>query len=111
MTRWRIYTDRLIVLAVILAAWQVGSVLVGPYWLSSPWAVAARFTAQILNGELIVQGGYTVEEALIGTVIGGVPAGLLPVLLGRHPGVLPILCPFLVGGYRRPQPALPPLFL
>ena len=36
MTRWRIYTDRLIVLAVILAAWQVGSVLVGPYWLSSP---------------------------------------------------------------------------
>ena len=61
MTRWRNYTDRLIVLAVILAAWQVGSVLVGPYWLSSPAAVAARFTAQILNGELIVQGGYTVE--------------------------------------------------
>ena len=25
MTRWRTYTDRLIVLAVILAAWQVGS--------------------------------------------------------------------------------------
>ena len=57
MTRWRTYTDRLIVLAVILAAWQVGSVIVGPYWLSSPFAVAARFTAQILNGELIVQGG------------------------------------------------------
>ena len=72
MTRWRTYTDRLIVLAVILAAWQVGSFFVGPYWLSSPWAVAARFTAQILNGELIVQGGYTVEEALVGTVIGEV---------------------------------------
>ena len=67
MTRWRTYTDRLIVLAVILAAWQVGSAVVGPYWLSSPWAVAARFTAQMLNGELIVHGGYTVEEALIGT--------------------------------------------
>jgi hypothetical protein len=47
---------------LILAAWQVGSVLVGPYWLSSPSAVAARFTAQILNGELIVQGGYTMRR-------------------------------------------------
>src|SRR4051812_50224239 len=109
MTRSRIYTDRLIVLAVILAGWQVGSVLVGPYWLSSPWAVAARFTAQILNGELIVQGGYTVEEALIGTVIGGVPAGLLPFLLRRPPGVVAIFVPLLGGGYGAPQPPLSPL--
>src|SRR4249920_1417305 len=106
MTRSRIYTDRLIVLAVILAAWQVGSFLVGPYWLSSPWAVAARFTAQILNGELIVQGGYTVEEALIGTVIGGVPAVLLPFLLRRHPVIVAILDPFMVGGYGAPKLAL-----
>jgi len=74
MMRWRTYTDRLIVLAVILAAWQLGSFFVGPYWLSSPWAVATRFCAQIWNGELIRHGGYTVEEALIGTLVGGVPA-------------------------------------
>ena len=111
MMRWRTYTDRLIVLAVILAAWQVGSVLVGPYWLSSPFAVAARFTAQILNGELIVQGGYTVEEALIGTVIGGVPAVLLPFLLRRHPIIVAILDPFMVGGYGAPKLAFAPLFI
>src|SRR6478735_7321899 len=111
MTRWRTYTDRLIVLAVILAAWQVGSVLVGPYWLSSPFAVAARFTAQILNGELIVQGGYTVEEALIGTVIGGVPAVLLPFLLRRHPVIVAILDPFMIGGYGAPKLAFAPLFI
>src|SRR5260370_33451572 len=87
MTRWRTYTDRLIVLALILAAWQAGSVLVGPYWLSSPSAVAARFTAQILNGELIVQGGYTIEEALIGTVIGGGPAWRGALLARRAPGL------------------------
>ena len=98
-------------LAVILAAWQVGSVLVGPYWLSSPWAVAARFTAQILNGELIVQGGYTVEEALIGTVIGGAPAVLLPFLLRRHPVIVAILDPFMVGGYGAPKLAFAPLFI
>ena len=111
MTRWRTYTDRLIVLAVILAAWQVGSFFVGSYWLSSPWAVATRFTAQILNGELIVQGGYTVEEALVGTVIGGVPAVLLPFLLRRHPVIVAILDPFMVGGYGAPKLAFAPLFI
>src|SRR6188472_958374 len=111
MTRWRTCTDRLIVLAVILAAWQIGSALVGPYWLSSPWAVAARFTAQILNGELIVQGGYTVEEALIGTVIGGAPAVLLPFLLRRQPIVIAILDPFMIGGYGAPKLAFAPLFI
>src|SRR6188472_210982 len=111
MTRWRTCTDRLIVLAVILVAWQIGSALVGPYWLSSPFAVAARFTAQILNGELIVQGGYTIEEALIGTVIGGVPAVLLPFLLRRHPVIVAILDPFMVGGYGAPKLAFAPLFI
>src|SRR5262249_50163849 len=77
MTRWRTYLDRLIVLVVILAAWQVGSLLVGAYWLSSPGAVASRFLAQIWNGELIRQSGYTIEETLIGTLVGGVPAVLL----------------------------------
>ena len=105
MMRWRTYTDRLIVLAVILAAWQVGSFLVGPYWLSSPGAVAARFCAQIWNGELIRHGGYTVEEALIGTLVGGVPAVLLPFLLRRHPVMVAILDPFMVGGWR-PQARL-----
>jgi NitT/TauT family transport system permease protein len=111
MMRWRTYTDRLIVLAVILAAWQLGSFLVGPYWLSSPWAVAARFCAQIWNGELIRHGGYTIEEALIGTVVGGVPAVLLPFLLRRHPVMVAILDPFMVGGYGAPKLAFAPLFI
>src|SRR5258705_11330747 len=111
MTRWRPYTDRLIVLALILAAWQAGSVLVGPYWLSSPSAVAARFTAQILNGELIRHGGYTIEESLIGTIVGGVPAVLLPFLLRRHPVLVAILDPFMVGGYGAPKLAFAPLFI
>ena len=38
--RWQTLTDRLLVLLLILAAWQAGSCLVGAYWLSSPWAVA-----------------------------------------------------------------------
>jgi NitT/TauT family transport system permease protein len=111
MNRWRTYADRLVVLVIILAAWQVGSFIVGPYWLSSPWAVASRFVAQVLNGELIRHGGYTVEESVIGILVGGVPAVLLPFLLRRHPLLVAILDPFMVGGYGAPKLAFAPLFI
>jgi NitT/TauT family transport system permease protein len=111
MNRWRTYADRLVVLVVILAAWQAGSFVVGPYWLSSPAAVASRFVAQVLNGELIRHGGYTIEESLLGIIVGGVPAVLLPFLLRRHPVLVAILDPFMVGGYGAPKLAFAPLFI
>src|SRR5262249_30978089 len=103
MTRWRTTLDRLIVLIAILAVWQLASFLVGPYWVSSPGAVAARFAAQLWSGELIRHGGYTIEESLIGTLVGGAPAVLLPFLLRRHPLIVAVLDPFMVGGYGAPK--------
>jgi NitT/TauT family transport system permease protein len=111
MVRWRTLGDRLIVLVLIVAAWQAGSAMVGIYWLSSPWATTTRFFAMIASGELINQAGYTVGEAAGGTLIGGVPAVLLPLLLRRHPIIVAILDPFMVGGYGAPKLALAPLFI
>jgi NitT/TauT family transport system permease protein len=110
-TRWRTYMDWLIVLVILLAAWQAGSAMVGEYWLSSPWATASRFVAQILDGELIRHSGYTIEEAALGALAGGAPAVLLPFLLRRHPVMVAILDPFMVGGYGAPKLALAPLFI
>jgi NitT/TauT family transport system permease protein len=107
----RVWFDRLIVLLILLAAWQGGSMWLGNYWLSSPWAVATRFVASLLGGELIFHGGYTINEAVIGCVIGGVPAVLLPFLLRRQPMVVAILDPFMVGGYGAPKLAFAPLFI
>lgn len=109
--RWRVWFDRLIVLVVLIAAWQGGSLWLGNYWLSSPWSVATRFVASLLNGELAFHGGYTINEALAGCVIGGVPAVLLPFLLRRQPIVVAILDPFMVGGYGAPKLAFAPLFI
>ena len=109
--RWHVWSDRLIVLLVLLAAWQGGSLWLGNYWLSNPWAVASRFVASLFNGELVFHGGYTVNEALIGCIIGGVPAVLLPFLLRRQPIVVAILDPFMVGGYGAPKLAFAPLFI
>ena len=111
MTRWRTITDRLIVLVIILAAWQIGSAIVGPYWLSSPWAVTSRFVAQMLSGELVRHSGYTIWESVCGAIAGGVPAVLLPFLLRRHPLMVAILDPFMVGGYGAPKLAFAPLFI
>jgi NitT/TauT family transport system permease protein len=109
--RWRTVLDRLLVAAVILAFWQFGSAMVGEYWLSSPWAAASRFATQILNGELLFHASYTLGEAIAGAVIGGIPAVLLPFLLRRHPIIVAILDPFMVGGYGAPKLAFAPLFI
>ena len=92
--RGRVWLDRLIVLLILLAAWQGGSAVLGAYWLSSPWAVASRFVTSLLGGELIFHASYTINEAVIGAVIGGLPAVLLPFLLRRQPIVVAILDPF-----------------
>src|SRR5215203_1440985 len=109
--RWRTVLDRLLVGIIILGAWQLGTVIVGNYWLSSPWATLSRFAAQLRNGELIFHASYTLSEAAVGTLIGGVPAVLLPFLLRRHPIIVAILDPFMIGGYGAPKLAFAPLFI
>ena len=108
---WKKHLDRLIVLIVIIAGWQLTSWVLGIYWVSSPWGVASRFVASLWNGELIRQSGYTIEESFIGALIGGVPAVILPFVLRRSPIMVAILDPFMVGGYGAPKLALAPLFI
>src|SRR5258708_8742505 len=106
--RWRVWFDRLIVLVILLAAWQGGSLWLGNYWLSSPWSVATRFVASLFNGELAFHGGYTINEALAGCVIGGGPAGPLPVLLRPPPLAVAVLRPLLGRRAVAPHPPFPP---
>jgi NitT/TauT family transport system permease protein len=110
-SRWRTHLDRALVAAIILALWSLATWRFGTYWVSSPWAVAIRFVETIASGELIRHAGYTLTEAAAGTLIGGVPAVLLPLLLRRHPVMIAILDPFMVGGYGAPKLALAPLFI
>src|SRR5207237_8902210 len=61
--------------------------------------------------ELLHHTGYTLGEAAAGTLIGGVPAVLLPFILRRHPIIVAILDPFMIGGYGAPKLAFAPLFI
>jgi NitT/TauT family transport system permease protein len=109
--RWRTLLDRVLVLVLIVVLWQAGSLWFGTYWLSSPWLTTTRFVEQTLNGELLRHAGYTLAEAGAGTLIGGLPAVLLPFWLRRHPIIVAILDPFMIGGYGAPKLAFAPLFL
>lgn len=109
--RWRTHLDHALVFAVIIALWSLATWRFGTYWVSSPWAVALRFVEMTANGELIRHAGYTLAEAAAGTLIGGVPAVLLPLLLRRHPVMVAILDPFMIGGYGAPKLAFAPLFI
>ena len=109
--RLRTQADRLVVLILICALWQAASLVAGIYWVSAPWATASRFVTDLIGGDLLRHAGYTLEEALFGCVIGGIPAVLLPFALRRMPVVTAILDPFMVGGYGMPKLALAPLLI
>lgn len=110
-TWFRARRDQLIVLVVLFAIWQTLSMWLGVYWVGSPWNVVVRLFAGVMNGIILYHASFTLAEALIGFVLGAVPAIALPFLLRRLPIVTAILDPFMVGGYGAPKLALAPLFI
>jgi NitT/TauT family transport system permease protein len=109
--RWKTQLDRVLVGVVLIALWQVGSMIFGVYWLSTPWLVLTRFIAMLASGELVRHSWITIEEAFGGAIVGGIPAVILPFLMRRSPIMVAILDPFMVGGYASPKIALAPLFI
>lgn len=107
----RLYLDRLVVLVVVVALWQICSVYFGTIWFSSPWRVVTRFTEELRNGELVFNAEYTLTAAFIGALVGGIPGALLPFVLRLRPLASAILDPYLAGGYGVPKLALAPLFI
>jgi NitT/TauT family transport system permease protein len=107
----RVVIDRLLVLMLVIAGWQACSIYFGTIWFSSPWRVLLRLIDELRSGDLIYQASYTLKAALYGSLLGGIPAALLPFALRRRPVASAILDPYLVGGYGVPKLALAPLFI
>ena len=103
--------DQVITFFVLIAIWQILSLTLGVYWVGSPWGVLKRFVTGIMGGDLLINASYTFTEALIGFLLGAIPAILLPFLLRKLPMVTAIIDPVMVGGYGAPKLALAPLFV
>jgi ABC-type nitrate/sulfonate/bicarbonate transport system permease component len=108
---WRVILDRLVVLVLAIAFWQLCSSFFGTIWFSSPWRVLTRYVDEVGNGDLFFNMIYTLKSAFYGALVGGIPGALLPFVLRRHPVAGAILDPYFAGGYGVPKLALAPLFI
>jgi NitT/TauT family transport system permease protein len=111
-TRSRLIRDRLIVVFVILALWEIaGRYFIDPIWLSRPGLVIERLYAMTLSGEALKHLERTSAEAALGLVLAllvGIPLGLA---MARFKYAASVAEPFIMGLYSLPRVALAPLFI
>ncbi len=97
----------------IAAAWQllVGLRVIDPFFVSRPSDIALRVGSWVATGMLWRHLAVTLEEALLGLLVGaalGIAAGFV---LGRSPFVARVLDPFVTMLNAVPRVVLAPLFL
>lgn len=103
--------DRAVVVVLLLGLWKAASLQVGPEWVSSPEMVALEIWNWIVSGSLYRHAIFTLQAAILGFLIGGVPGAVLPFLIRRIPFVVAVIEPFMLAGYAIPKLALTPLLV
>ncbi|WP_181832530.1 ABC transporter permease [Bosea caraganae] len=105
-----LFVWRGLLLAVLVAVWQLGGDRTATGWISSPGLVATRL-ADLASGELWGHVAVTLAEMILGLAI-GVPAGVLAgLILGRMPLTALLLRPLIVALYSVPLVTLAPLLI
>lgn len=108
----RLFRDRLLVFALILAVWEGARLLgVNPLWTSYPSAVAVRLIELAATGELFRHLWTTLVEAGLGLLLAfvvGIPVGIV---MARFRYAHAVAEPFIMALYSLPRVALAPLFI
>ena len=110
-TAW-IMAGRLLIVVVLIAAWQLFSGRIVPaYLISSPSAVADRLVDLFRSGDVWPDVWITTEELVIGYAIGVLGGIVVGVLLGTSRIAAALVEPLLAALNSIPKIALAPLFL
>ncbi len=108
----RLAFDRLVLLAVGLAAWEAAAVwLIDPLWIGRPSLIGARLWQLAVSGELWRHAWTTLLEAGLGLMLAfavGVPIGIL---MARFKYGAAVAEPYVMALYSMPRVALAPLFI
>jgi NitT/TauT family transport system permease protein len=108
----RVWLYRVLLVAVLLVAWQAASgTLLDPFWISSPAAVFKTLATWTLNGQLEYHLLVTFKETLAGFVLGATAGVLFALLVGASDVVHRTVDPFVTAVYGVPKVALAPLFI
>jgi sulfonate transport system permease protein len=97
----------------IVAVWQtlVSLDRLDPFFFSQPIAIARRIVMWITTGSIWRHLAVTVEEALLGLVVGAALGIILGFALGRSPVTAKILDPYITMLNAIPRVVLAPMFL
>lgn len=111
--RLSIGLGRIVLLLVLIAVWQWGSSahVFDPNVVSSPGAIWQHLVTWSANGTLWFHAAITVEETLLGFVIGSLAGIVLGFAIGQNRGLAELLDPFILALYSIPKVALAPLFI
>jgi NitT/TauT family transport system permease protein len=112
-SRSTILVWQLLVGTAVLALWQglVALKLLDPFFVSRPTAIAQRVVAWIARGTLWPHLAVTVEEALLGLIVGAALGISLGFVLARSPMLAQIADPYIKMLNAIPRVVLAPLFL
>jgi NitT/TauT family transport system permease protein len=99
--------------AGVLAFWEwgVSAQLLDPFFVSRPSAIAGRIATWTASGAIWAHLFVTLEEAVLGLIVGAVFGIVLGFLLGRAPFAARVLDPFIKMLNAVPRVVLAPLFL
>lgn len=108
-----ILSVRVLLTVAFVAVWQLiaSRGIVDAFYISSPSAVYERLSDWVSDGTLVRNTWVTVEEALLGWVVGSIVGAIAGFVLGSLPTVNRILEPFMSMLNAAPRLALAPLFV
>ncbi len=108
MLLWRVAVG-----AAALSLWQalVAAKLLDPFFVSQPSAIAARMATWVRSGTLWMHLATTLEESLLGLLVGAAIGISLGFALARSPIVAGIFDPYIKMLNAVPRVVLAPLFL
>jgi NitT/TauT family transport system permease protein len=112
-SRARVFAWQLFVAILVLVAWQtlVAIRLLDPFFVSRPTDIARRILTWIVDGTLVRHLFVTIEESLLGLVVGAALGIVSGFALARAPLVARVFDPYIKMLNAVPRVVLAPLFL
>lgn len=97
---------------VLLAFWEWASGrLIREIYVSKPTAIAVRLYELFATGEILPHLVVTLQELVLGYIVGVLSGVIVGYWLGRSPRVAAIVEPYVMAFYGIPKIALAPLFI
>ena len=114
--RWTVNVVRALLIVVWLASWELAArTIIDPFYYSMPSQIWHRlvdwFTNGTSQGSIWSNMAVTLEEAVLGFVIGTFAGVVLGVLLGRARFISDVMAPFIKGANAIPRIVLASLFV